>query len=799
MRLNSIQMTTSTRILASRYIARLIAHVRTPLYRNGYALVFSSATTSALGVLYWALAARKYTTDAVGLNSAVMSAMMFLANVSQLNMVNALNRFVPSAGRATRRLVVYAYLISLLMALAVSLIFILGVNAWAPALSFLRSSPLFILWFTLATMAWCIFVLQDSVLTGLRQATWVPIENVFFALAKIALLIGLAKALPQYGVFASWTMPLVAILLLVNLLIFLRLIPQHVRATENQAVPIVPAQIVKYVAGDYLGSLVWMASTSLLPILVLERVGATANAYFYLSWTIAYSLYLVSRNMGMSLIAEAATDPEKLDSYSYRVFIQTSRLLVPVIAIVVLGAPHILRIFGHDYATEGTALLRLLCLSALPNIVTSLYVDVARVQRRMTAIVLVFTSLCILVLTLSYFLLEVYGITGVGIAWLLGQTIIAGGLVLTQLRTAWSSHLDVRILLRVPAVPRRLWRNWQRRRFIASARSLVPDILPTISPPTDAPPPITWSVQRSVRTINEVAMVTLGPTGQPPAAMLKLPQADYAVASLRRERKVLTDLHADPRLEEWHALVPKLLAEGEIAGHPYVVEQMLPGIKGHAVLSSPAARARMQVAAAAAIGELHRRTATSIVADAKMLRRWIDEPLLLIRQVNATRPRAASNEKAMNRLATQLHSTLAGRTFSVSWVHGDFSPGNILVTPDGAMLTGIVDWELAVPDELPQLDLLQLLLSTRTLVQRRELGDTVRELLNGGNWTPHEQVLLDAAQSVLPGDEVGEVGMRAMVLLCWLRHIAGNLTKSTHYARHKLWIAKNVESVLQCL
>ena len=789
-------MSTSTRISTIPSVARLIAHVRVPLYRNGYSLILSTAITSGLGMAYWTLAARNYTTETIGLNAAVMSAMIFLANVSQLNLTNALNRFIPGAGRATGRLVVYAYLISLVMALAASLIFILGVDAWAPALSFLGSSPFFILWFTLATMAWCIFVLQDSALVGLRQATWVPIENMIFALAKIALLIGFAKALPQHGVFASWTIPVVVMLLPVNLLIFRRLIPRHVQATEDQEIPIVPAQIAKYVAGDYLASLIWMAISNLLPLIVLERAGATANAHYYLSWTVAYALYLVSRNMGMSLIAEAAADQAKLDTYSYRMFVQTARLLVPMVAIMVFGAPYILHVFGNSYATEGTALFRLLCLSALPNIVTSLYISVARVQRRMIAIALVLASLSALVLTLSYILLEVYGITGIGVAWLLSQTIIAVVLVLTQLRTAWLSLLDMRILLRLLAVPRRLWWRWIHRRHVANARKLVPDILPTISPPTSTSPPASWNVQCLVRTVSDVTVITLGPAGRPPTAVLKLPQTDYAVTSLRRQSMVLADLHADPRLGEWRALLPKLLAEDEIAGQPYVVEHMLPGLEARTVLSSPAVRMRMQVAAAATIGELHRRTAASVVVDAEMLERWIDEPLLLIRRLNTSRPRPASNDNVIDRLANELHRALAGRTLSVSWVHGDFAPGNILVTPDGAMLTGIVDWDLAAPGDLPQFDLLQLLLSTRTLVQRRELGDIIRELLDGARWTPHERALLDASQSALPGDDVG---IRAMVLLCWLRHVAANLTKSTRYVGHWLWMTKNVEGVLRCV
>jgi hypothetical protein len=70
----------------------------------------------------------------------------------------------------------------------------------------------------------------------------------------------------------------------------------------------------------------------------------------------------------------------------------------------------------------------------------------------------------------------------------------------------------------------------------------------------------------------------------------------------------------------------------------------------------------------------------------------------------------------------------------------------------------------------------------------------MRSHLHGEEWTPHEQALLAAAQAALPGDEIG---MRALLLLCWLRHIAANLTKSTRYAGHGLWMKRNVEAVLE--
>src|SRR5512139_3328907 len=109
-------MSAFTRMATRPQLARLIDHLRTPLYRNGYALVFSSTATSVLGVVYWVLAARYYTTEAIGLNSAALSTMMFLASLAQLNLMNALNRFVPSAGAATARLVISAYGMSAVIA-----------------------------------------------------------------------------------------------------------------------------------------------------------------------------------------------------------------------------------------------------------------------------------------------------------------------------------------------------------------------------------------------------------------------------------------------------------------------------------------------------------------------------------------------------------------------------------------------------------------------------------------------------------------------------------------------------------
>ncbi len=406
-------------------LGQLVAHLQIPLFRNAYALIFSSAATSVLGIAYWVLAARFYTDEIVGQNSAAIAATQLLSSISILYLDGAFIRFIPRAGRTAGRLILYAYLITTMVAAVVGFIFLLGVGIWSPALSFLNATPLSMVWFILATTTGCVFLMQDGALTGLRQAVWVPIENGIFAIAKIVLLVVFAQVSPQYGIFASWTIPAALLILPVNGLIFGRLLGEHHRANQDIVRPLIPAQITRYVAGNYVGFLFLLAYTKLLPVMVIQLAGSEASAYFYLPWVVATSLQLVAQNMSVSLVVEGTLDQAKLRSYVRRALVHTLKLLTPVIVVLAFAAPLILRLFGRAYAEEGGNLLRLLSLAIVPNIFFVLCIGLLRVQRRIFEIAMAQGAVAILTLALSYLLLPRYGIAGVGWAWLVSQSLAA--------------------------------------------------------------------------------------------------------------------------------------------------------------------------------------------------------------------------------------------------------------------------------------------------------------------------------------------------------------------------------------
>lgn len=408
----------------------LRARWRTPLYRNGYALVLNTVVSGGLGLAFWVIAARSYSTAAVGVCAALIAAMTLIGDLSHLNLKGALNRFLPAAGAASTRFALRSYAVALAVAAAAAAAFVAGIEVWSPELAVLHRRPELAALFILGAMGWTVFVLQDSVLTGIRRAAWVPADNLLFAVGKLVVLVALVAAVPTYGIFVAWSLPVLLLTIPVNILIFRWLMPAHVRETCGRTQVVPPRDVASYVAADYFAYLVWTATQGLLPLVILNVLGPEQNAYYFLAWTMAYSLYLISSSMGNALLAEASLRPEALWPLSRQAVVESARLVLPATAAVVIGAPLILSAVGQDYAAEGTTVLRLLALSAIPFIIVSAFVKARSVQRRMRSVVAAEVWVSVIVVVLSAALIGPLGTTGLAIAWLAAQSAVAGWIIL---------------------------------------------------------------------------------------------------------------------------------------------------------------------------------------------------------------------------------------------------------------------------------------------------------------------------------------------------------------------------------
>ncbi|MEU6552413.1 lipopolysaccharide biosynthesis protein [Streptomyces sp. NPDC046915] len=385
------------------------------LFRNAYALMLNTGISAVLGLGYWLVAARYYSESAVGQGSAAIAAMKLLAGLTAVTLTGALARFIPVSGRSTGRLIARTYLASSVVVAFAAGVFLLTLDTWGPSYRFLHGTVKG-LGFIMAIAAWNLLTLQDGVLTGLRSAPWVPAGNTVFSAVKLALLVSLAATMPTTGVFASWVLAIATSVVPLGLLVFRRLVPRHVKATEGLTEPPSVKEIGRFLAGDYTGSLFSLAVVYLVPVIIAAQVSSEDNAYFYITTTIGGTVNLLAINMGASLTVEGSHEPGRLAANTRAALKRMARIMLPICGLLFLGAPWILGVFGAGYAHAATPLLRWFAVGALLRVVMETYFAVLRAQSRTAGLAWLQGLLCVLVLGLTLLLLPRMGLTGAGVA-----------------------------------------------------------------------------------------------------------------------------------------------------------------------------------------------------------------------------------------------------------------------------------------------------------------------------------------------------------------------------------------------
>ncbi len=417
------------------FVTSALGHVRTPVYRNAYALMISNGLTSGLGLVYWSICARAYPTEVMGASSAAISMMLFLSGAAQLNLRPALLRLLPESGERASWLVRRTYALAILLsALTALVVFGGGAVTGAPwsAISEL-ASPIGVLLMVVGTMCWSIFNLQDGVLTGLRRTGWVPIENGGYAVVKIVILLAAVVALPTMGIVVSWVVPTIVIVGVVSAVLVLRWIPAYMAAHGDRRPSLDRRTLMTFVAADSAGALFALGASTLLPVLVVGALGPTTGAYFAITWTIITALMLVPLNMAASLTVESVHSQAALGPQVRRLAGHLYRLLIPMVVAVILLAQWGLHVFGPAYSENATVALRIGALGLLPFAANTLFLATARIQARSRAILVVQIVTSVVTLGLSALLLGPMGIAGVTLAWLIAQTVVAAVIVPTQL------------------------------------------------------------------------------------------------------------------------------------------------------------------------------------------------------------------------------------------------------------------------------------------------------------------------------------------------------------------------------
>ena len=430
-----------------QWVPRYFHRVRSDsLVRNSLYLMASTVVTAGLGYIFWALAAHAFTSQQVGIGSAVISLCSTAALLTYLGSSAMLIVRLPSSERSSewttilvRVCLVTAGVTAVVTAAAVPVL----LTSKDYRFFFSTTPPILVA--VAGAAAWTLVNLLGAAFIAARRAgrflsiqTLVSAAKLLFVLpfaAAGAGAIGLveawvASAVLGVGVGAAWLVPRMGLGRRPGFRPHRRAaatpdfrLRQSQRPRHRRTLAPPTARSVRDWLGQHLTSLGGSLIPLVLPVLVVFRLGVTQNAYFYITEMMGAAFFMVSPSVTQAVFAEGVRARSDLRSVVTKALRVIGVMLAPAMAVMIVGGKLILGLFGASYAAAGYGLLILLAISALPDAVSNVAVVVCRVTQRLGYSAVLNLGILVMTLVGAWFLMPTLGIMGVGVAWLGAQTI----------------------------------------------------------------------------------------------------------------------------------------------------------------------------------------------------------------------------------------------------------------------------------------------------------------------------------------------------------------------------------------
>lgn len=409
----------------------LFQSLRDPLRRNSLFLLATHGVIALFGFFFWRIAEGRYGTEAVGSASALVSAVLLLHVLARLGLDICLIRFLPNETDKPAMINTSLTIVGAISGI-LALIFVLGVRTWAPRLGLVRENAGYVSLFVLFTVvAGLVEILRQGVFVAYRKThSSLAIEIV--AGLRLPLLFAFLS-LGAFGIFVSWGLAGVAALVAGMILVVM--IQRNYRPIPKIRGAVV-GNMLHFSLGNYVAESFREIPGFVLPIVVVGVLNAEMGAYFYIAWTIASVILMISYATGSSLLAEGSLEPSRFRLNSARAIKFMLLLLVPAIVLVFLLGDMVLAWFGRDYSDNAFPLLCLLSVSGIPLSINTIYVTQMRIRRKMWPIICLYAFVALFTIGVGYALMDRMDLLGIGIAWLASNCVVAA-VVSSMMTRSW--------------------------------------------------------------------------------------------------------------------------------------------------------------------------------------------------------------------------------------------------------------------------------------------------------------------------------------------------------------------------
>jgi O-antigen/teichoic acid export membrane protein len=389
------------------------------LVRNSLYLMLTSGLQAALGFTFWIIMARLFSTAEVGRASSLISATGLIAYLALFGLSTTLVRFLPTT-RDKNSLITGAFILVPAIGAVIGLAYIFLTPVLAPRLEFVMRSPVLTAGFALLAGAAALNLLTDSVFIASRKAGFCALtDGAVGGLSRIVF--GLIFAgTGAYGLYCASAGGFAAAALVSVLLVVTTF---HWRPSiKNSFQTLKP--LLRFTGANYIAHALNLVPTVVVPLVVLDRLGAQAAAYYFVAFQMATFLYSAVYAVEQSFLAEgsqAGADWRAIRKRSRRLAIM---LFVPGGGILVLAAHWMLLTFGPGYSQHGTTTLELLGLAVIPIAACNWSWTVLQLSGRIVSLVVSMAVYSSAVCGFAW-ILAPHGLASLTAAWPVGTTLAA--------------------------------------------------------------------------------------------------------------------------------------------------------------------------------------------------------------------------------------------------------------------------------------------------------------------------------------------------------------------------------------
>jgi len=395
-------------------LTKVIRYAKDPLYKNSFFIMLTSVSTAGFGFVFWMLAAKFYPKEEVGVATALVSSIVLLTNLSRLGLNFSIIRFLPERDKSS--IFSTSAIITTLFAIVLGAVFVAGTGFWSPELTLLKSPGNLVIYLVFLA-ANSLVILTGISFVAMRRAEFRFLQSLIVGSRVIFLFPFIF--LGMMGIFIAVGISFIAAVIISLLLLVklgVRLTPKIDKKFLNDA--------FHFSVGNYVTMMLMQSPNQILPIMVLNVLGAEEAAHYYIAFAIASLLFTIPQAVGTSLFVEGSHG-EALKKSTIKSLIAITVLLTPTVLFLYVFGGRFLALIGKDYATSGFELLRIMVLASFFVATCYVYLSIKRVQKDVIGLVSLSSLIFVLLIGLSYVFMIEFGIVGIGYAWIVSYGVAA--------------------------------------------------------------------------------------------------------------------------------------------------------------------------------------------------------------------------------------------------------------------------------------------------------------------------------------------------------------------------------------